>query len=470
MTLNELGAAFFNREEPQFDSKASFFAYHDNTYNIISKVAYLIGVPERIFLNPNESPMHSVYQTLKTDKNARIIRNLCMMRTALERGYAEIYRQIRYELKNIYSMPDLIPQDSLMELENDGVSIIKANTLPTDYIITINRQISNRINNVKSLFPVWLEWNYIRDLFLMPDGMTEKGIKAAANEYYAHKNAYPYQVYINWPSERNENILYTDSKFVKRLYELHEDVFEDMSKVTDAGENTKNEIYDFLDTADRVEIVVDCENSDPYKLYAMLNNLNQEALLDRISRIVLIDDVHTTMAWSVLNEFTRIPVDHIVVERISQNKSLVDHKLIAEVCKEYYQGNADAFILASSDSDFWSLISSLPQAKFYVLVESAKCGQDIKRELDNGGYSYCYLDNFCTGNSDSIRTQVVLDCIKGKIEGLFSFNLNTMLDEALYSTRANLSETERRQFYDRYLKSLRLCVGIDGNVAIQFGG
>ena len=33
------------------------------------------------------------------------------------------------------------------------------------------------------------------------------------------------------------------------------------------------------DKSERVVVVVDCENSDPYKLYATLNNLNQEALL-----------------------------------------------------------------------------------------------------------------------------------------------------------------------------------------------
>ena len=81
-----------------------------------------------------------------------------------------------------------------------------------------------------------------------------------------------------------------------------------MSKVTDAGLIAKNGIYDFLERSNRTAIVVDCENADPYKLYATLNNLDQAALLGKISKIILYDDVHTTTAWKILEKFTQIPI------------------------------------------------------------------------------------------------------------------------------------------------------------------
>ena len=87
----------------------------------------------------------------------------------------------------------------------------------------MNKLISNRINNCEKIFPVWLKWPYIREMFLMPGGTTEDGIKAAAAEYYANKNGYPYQVYMNWPVGNDGNILYTDAKFTRLLYEIHED-------------------------------------------------------------------------------------------------------------------------------------------------------------------------------------------------------------------------------------------------------
>lgn len=65
-------------------------AYKDSTYELVSKVAYLIGVPLRIFQNEHEPPKIEIYNRLERDKNARIIRNLCIIRTAIERNYRKI--------------------------------------------------------------------------------------------------------------------------------------------------------------------------------------------------------------------------------------------------------------------------------------------------------------------------------------------------------------------------------------------
>lgn len=191
------------------------------------------------------------------------------------------------------------------------------------------------------------------------------------------------------------NILYNDKKFVSLLYEANADYFTDLSKVSDAGNLTKAGIYKFLDKSERVVVVVDCENSDPYKLYATLNNLNQEALLNKICKIILYDDIHTTSAWKILERFTQIPIEHVLIERIKENKSLVDIRLTTGTCREYYQNNVDSFILVSSDSDYWGLISAMPEVRFFVMVESEKCSPTIKNALINAGISYCYIDDFC---------------------------------------------------------------------------
>lgn len=47
-----------NATSPLTDDRA---AYKDSTYEIVSKVAYLIGVPKRIFDNEHEAPKVEVY-------------------------------------------------------------------------------------------------------------------------------------------------------------------------------------------------------------------------------------------------------------------------------------------------------------------------------------------------------------------------------------------------------------------------
>lgn len=210
--------------------------YKDSTYEIVSKIAYLIGVPKRIFANEYEPPQMEVYDRMEMEKPARIIRHLCIVRTAIERNYKSIHEKMQIEFCTVLLMPEYIPQDSVNQLSADGVSFVKKTSkLPYQHIIEINRLILDRINNCKKFFPLWLDWNYIRDLFIMPNGLCEEGTKEAATLYYTHMPCYPYQMYINWQPEDNGNVLFNDKKFVSLLYRWNNDYFTEYSKVSDVG-------------------------------------------------------------------------------------------------------------------------------------------------------------------------------------------------------------------------------------------
>ena len=175
-------------------------------YELISKVAYLIGVPYWVFENEFESPRIDIYQELNQNKHARIIRNLCIVRTAIERFFMKINIKMYSEYKTIYSIPEYIPQEALEQLVADGIRVSKQTRL-INHVIEINRLISDRINNCKDVFPDWVKWEYIRALFIMKDGLTEEGVKAAGEEYHRHKDCYPYKAYLNWALVDNGNIL-----------------------------------------------------------------------------------------------------------------------------------------------------------------------------------------------------------------------------------------------------------------------
>ena len=111
-----------NATSPLTDDRA---AYKDSTYEIVSKVAYLIGVPKRIFDNEHEAPKVEVYNRLDSDKTARIIRHLCIVRTAIERNFKRINERMRFQYETILSMPEYVPQESINQLSLDGVNFIK---------------------------------------------------------------------------------------------------------------------------------------------------------------------------------------------------------------------------------------------------------------------------------------------------------------------------------------------------------
>ena len=151
----------------------------------------------------------------------------------------------------------------------------------------------------------------------------------------AHIEHYPFQMYIHWQPAEVGSIVYSDRKFLKIIYGQHNDSFTDYTKYRDADDETRNNIYNFIDSAERTAIAVDCENSNPYKLYSVLKGLNLEELA-KIEKITLYDDPHTTAGWDWLSKFTQIPTEHIEIDRVTDRKSLVDVRMTASVVTDFY--------------------------------------------------------------------------------------------------------------------------------------
>ena len=456
-----------NYIETTYDLDEEAIKYKDSTYDIVSKAAYLMGVPKRIFENEHEPPKIEIYDALNKDKNARIIRHLCIIRTEIERNFKHINEKMKYDFRSILSMPEYIPQDSLQQLTADGINFVKkSSTKLAHHIIEINRILSDRINNCKAIFPSWLNWDYIRGLIIMTNGLTEEGTLVAAGKYFENRNCYPYSIYINWDPQPRGNILYNDKKFVTILYEQHNDYFTDYSKVSDAGSFVKSSIHEFIEEAQRVVMAVDCENSDVYRLCATLKGLDP-AVLAKIKKIMLLDDVNTVDAWRILEKYTDIPVEHIMTERVKRTKSLVDIELTARTCMEHYRNLVDSFILVSSDSDYWGLISSLPEARFLVMIEREKCGPDMKAALANSGIFYCYIDDFYDGNSEAIKQNALFNALYRHLDNALHLNVYEMLDAAVTATRIDMTEVEKERFYDKHIRNMYLVIGENGDVAIE---
>lgn len=472
LTENETDEEYENESSDERNGQRSFTDYKNPTYNLISIVAYLIGVEKKHFENEHTSPKFEIYQELEKNKSARIIRNLCRVRTCFEKYYIAISKSFMYDMKNIGTLPEYISQDAVSTLNSDGVELYKSRPKPDDYIIAINKEISNRINNVKSLFPEWIEWNYIRPIFIMPNGMTPEGLKIAGAKYNSDRNRYPYHCYINWPGMNNGNILHCDEKFTRLLYQLNEDSFDNISLVRDVGDIALGNLYSFICDSQKAIVAVDCENSDPIKLAAVLAALPQDEK-ERIHSVLLFESEYTTSAWKLLSRpaiGVNLPVEHIEITRLNQHKSLVDMSLAVRICKEVYGNGVDSILLVSSDSDYWALIQSLADIKFLVMVESEKCGNDIKNALQSKGIFYCYMDDFYTGSTYNIKLATLLGELRERMDAMVSFNINKLLDDVIKSTWVQMTPKERSNFYDRYLKRMRLIIDSDGNAKVQFDG
>lgn len=441
----------------------------DATFDIVSKTAYLCGVPERFFYEDEKRLRLDIYVKLDKDKNARIIRNLCIIRTAIERGFKRINNYIRYENRRISSLTDCIPEKSLRELSEDGVVFEKnTSTKLAHHLIEINRLIADRINNCSSLYPMWINWNYVKNLFIMPNGLTEQGTAEGAASYYNVMERLPYRVYLNYKPVSDDYLFYNDRVFVSNLYESNNDYFEDKSKTADVNDTIKDSVYDFIEDSGKLIVMVDCENADPYAMYSVFQNLDME-YLGKIRNVILIDDVHANIAWHILDENLKVPVEHIMLERLKDNKSLADITLTSRTCQEFYQNGVDSFIIVSSDSDYWALIKSIPSARFLVMIEHEKCSVDMKNALAASGVFYCYTDDFYSGDTQTLKTKVILKEMYKYISEHMDLNAREMFETAVSNSRVEMPESEKNAFYDRYVRRLYAEIEKDGTVRLRLG-
>lgn len=436
----------------------------DGQYEISGKLAYLLGVSTaHINIIPARRE-HSL--ALAQNRHARIVRNLCILRTDIMKNYRTFCDQMRLRRTGIVYGSDILSSEAVKELEKARIPWNKkSSAIPEHHLIEINRLISDRINNCRDIFPLWLDWSFVRNLFIMPDGLTKLGVRAELDVYRKHLSWYPYQTYLNWRPKDIGNILGNDQAIVSVIYNNSEEPFVDETKVSDVGSYVKDGIYRFIGDSQKLVIAVDCENTDPYKLCAALRGLSA-SITQKVSKIILFDDKNTGPLWRILEEYTTIPVEYILVKRVTKTKSLVDTTLTATVSKEHYMNCVDSFILVSSDSDYWGMISSLTSARFLLMVERDNCGELMKQTLREAGIFFCYLDDFYTGSAVDIKYGVLLKEIRQTLETALDLNFNTVLKDAILTSRAHMTDAEQRQFYDKFLRRAALEVDAAGNVKI----
>ena len=437
-----------------------------DTKTLVSTIGYLIGVNYDKLVSNYGDTESELLQSLSSDRPATIIRYLNRLKTSLMKNFKKTDLEIKNNLKNLDRL-DWFNPDEIKQLEEWGIPIIIANHKAGAYVEDISQLLTNNIDNCKHLFEDWINFDYIKGLFCIPKQRKGDFFKNEFTKYMTYRAWYPFAMYIYWEPEDAGNILLNDAKFLDILYKQHNDTFTDRSKTKNVGEEVKKSIYDFIREAEKVSLVVDCENSDVFKLYSVLKNLDPDELA-KINKIILYDDYHTTRIWNILHKHIQIPIEHIDVERVTDRKSLVDIRLTAGVCKAYYTENVDSFILVSSDSDYWGLISSVPDAKFLVMYEYNKCGYEIKQALAEKEIFSCSIDDFCSsGNTVDFKRSILFASLEEHFPHLLEINGKDLARMIFQDNLIPATDKEIDVFYNRYIRTLRLKCDHEGNFSIE---
>lgn len=90
----------------------------------------------------------------------------------------------------------------------------------------------------------------------------------------------------------------------------------------------------------------------------------------------------------------------------------------------------------------------------------------MKAALTDSGIFYCYLDDFYSGDSEELKMNALFREMRIYMEQAVKLNVNAMLDDALRVTRITMPSSERKQFYDKYIKTLQLVINEAGDVSL----
>lgn len=90
----------------------------------------------------------------------------------------------------------------------------------------------------------------------------------------------------------------------------------------------------------------------------------------------------------------------------------------------------------------------------------------MKAALVDSGIFYCYLDDFYSGDSEELKTNAIFQEMRNYMAKAIRLNVNEMFSDALRATRIEMSQAERQQFYNKYIKTLQLSISDDGDVSL----
>ena len=435
---------------------------------VVCKTAYLIGVAD-MFLYEKYYTCLNIIEELKKSDIATKIRALCILRTNLFMNFKKTEDALKYDFKT-FSQMDWFDTDAITFLRNVKIEIHIANGKAADYVTFLNKLIMDNISACADLYPDWVEWEYIKDLFTYTGWDTTEGQRREFNIYQANRESYPNKMYIHWKPRIIGDLLSDDVKFLKIIYQQHGTHFTMTGRCKDVDTDTKLSLNEFIAEGYPVDLIVDCENSDVYKLYAMLTSLDAHSL-QKINKIILFDDDHTTVGWDFLQNCVDVNmIEHITVPRVVAEKSLVDMRMAMGISQEYYRNGVKSFILVASDSDYWGVISALPDAKFYCITENDKFGKAMCELLDKHNIEHCTLDDFNTTEADALKETVLTNALNTYVKGNTVVGINGMdlVRQLYWNTRITATNEEMTRFYNKYMKNITIKLSEYGIFELTF--
>ena len=89
--------------------------------------------------------------------------------------------------------------------------------------------------------------------------------------------------------------------------------------------------------------------------------------------------------------------------------------------------------------------------------------------MTDAGIPYTYIDDFYTGSSYAMKASAVIAELRNRLSE-FHIDIRGLLEDSARAACANMSASEFQQFYDRYVKPMKLSISKNGEISLELGG
>lgn len=78
--------------------------------------------------------------------------------------------------------------------------------------------------------------------------------------------------------------------------------------------------------------------------------------------------------------------------------------------------------------------------------------------------------SFPAESGDEIKRKTLLTQLQTRLDAAVELNVHEMLRQVLYDSMVEMSEREKKQFFDRYIRPMRIVIEEDGALRLRLGG
>ena len=405
---------------------------------IVSKIAYLIGIKTDTLI---KHFYENSYEKLLENQDANLISLLCEMRTNLMSHYFD--EGFEFAAQSVFI-------SYIIRLNKLGIRLNTELQTNFEYLLQINNLINDNINKCAIFFKEDnIDWLRIRNYIVFPLFNNQEVTESTIEYFCSHRELYPYGIFVNFRQKKQGNMLSFDELFLNVI---------GAKQTQNEQKNfyTHNYIDSFLSNNSDTDMLVDCENTDPFKFFEYLNGLKNESK-NKLKCIYLISDSRAYFP----GYFKNLNFKFSEISRIKSSKSLVDENLLFIISRLYYEQNQNSFVICSSDSDFMGMIDLFPSTNLFFVCDKNKTANRTISYLKKQKTAYEFFRNYEHKELEKFKLSVLKEEFREFLETNFRVNLGEILCNILFDTRIQLSSDEMDLVMNQIVSSTKFALDED---------